>query len=68
MNVLAFECYNFRARIFCLILMGDDAMGEPLDVRVTLPDVLLKACDATMGKFQLLPDRGEIANVLTQFG
>ena len=51
MGVLAFERRDFRLRVFCLILTSDDAMSKPLDVNVTLPDVLLKACDAIAGKF-----------------
>jgi hypothetical protein len=62
------ERREFLASVFCLILTVDDAMGEPLEFRITLPDVLFKACDIVVGGFELLLNRGMIVSVLTKFG
>ncbi len=50
-RVLTLERREFCARIFCFVLTVDDAMGEFLELRIALPDVLLKACDPVVGNF-----------------
>jgi len=50
-RVLTLERREFCARILCFVLTVDDAMGEFLELRIALPDVLLKACDPVVGSF-----------------
>ena len=49
-GVLALKCGEFGTRIFCLVLAGNYTMGKPLDIGVTLLNVLLKACDAVVSR------------------
>ena len=57
-RVLALECCEFFTRVFCLVLAVDDAMGEPLEFGIALPDVLLETCDIVVSGFKLLLNRG----------
>ena len=49
-GVLALECYEFRARIFRLVLAGNYTMSEPLEFAIALLNVLLKACNTVVGR------------------
>ena len=74
--LFALECCEFGARIFNLVLVGNDAVGQLLKFGVSLTDVLVEACHAIIGCFELLPKRlcvrlegvSEVVSVLTRFG
>ena len=55
--MLALERREFFARILCLVLTVDDAMGEPLEFGIALLDVLFETCNIIVGGFKLLPNR-----------
>jgi hypothetical protein len=65
MRLFAFECRKFCARIFSLVLMSDDTMGELLKLGIALPNVLFEARNAIVRKLQLLPNRDDIVSLLT---
>jgi hypothetical protein len=50
-GVLLLERREFGAGIFCLVLTSNYTMSKPLEFGVALPNILLKSCDAVVGKF-----------------
>ena len=69
MCLLAFEGGKFGARLFGVVFVCDDSVSKPLQLRVTLANVLVEARDVVVGCFELLSKRlGARVSVLTRFG
>jgi hypothetical protein len=67
--LLTLEGREFGARLLGVVLVRNDAVRKPLEFGVALADVLLEACDAIIGCFELLPERPSVrVSVLTRFG
>jgi len=49
-GVLLLERCEFGAGIFCLVLTSNDTMSEPFKFGIALLNVLLKSCDAVVGR------------------
>jgi len=55
--LLALDRCEFGARVFRIVLVRDDAVRKFFEFGIALADVLVEACDAVVGNFELLSKR-----------